>query len=283
MHEVVHYSFVPASAWVAGRLDERMIVYHAADEYSAFAGADPGAVTRLEGELLRRADLYIACSSPLLDKGARARRAVLVRHGVEHGHFARALDASTPIPDALASAKRPVVGFIGLIAEWVDLGLLARVADRLDGTLVVVGGVRGADAAALASLASRRNVILPGRRPYDELPGWCRGFDVAVLPFSVSDLTINANPLKLREYLAAGLPVVSTDIPEARALAERAPGGVTVATSDEEFVNATLAHAHAADAGPRRERSGTVADEDWDAKVAAIRSALRSIPEVPRA
>jgi len=296
MRDPVHYSFVPASAWVAGQLGESALVYHAADEYSAFGGADARAILALEEELLRRADLYIACSAPLLEsKAPRVRgRSILVRHGVEHDHFARALDPTTEIPEALRALPKPVVGFVGLIAEWVDLDLMGRLADRLaerGGSLALVGDVRGADADKLAALVARPNVHHAGRRPYSELPGWCRGFAVGILPFVVNELTRNANPLKLREYLAAGLPVVSTDIPESRALAAQCPDGLVVA-GENELVPVTSAIAASPEAGPQAARSEAVADESWDHQVdhiaRAIESAVRAaaarnaVKETPR-
>jgi glycosyltransferase involved in cell wall biosynthesis len=264
----IHYTFVPASAWVAGKLGERAIVYHAADEYAAFGGADERAIRSLESELLGKCDLYVACSAPLL-AGKSARRSMLLRHGVDHAHFARALDLRTP---PLFAGKRPVVGFIGLLAEWVDLELVGRVADA-GATVVLVGDVRGADVSALRA---RKNVVLAGRRPYAELPGWCRSFDAAILPFKVNDLTVAANPLKLREYLAAGLPVIATDLPEARSLAAIADG-LTVAADTNAFVRETLARAGAPDSGPRANRSRSVAGESWDGRVAELFNALRMI------
>ncbi|MFQ3409822.1 glycosyltransferase, partial [Escherichia coli] len=64
------------------------------------------------------------------------------------------------------------------------------------------------------------NVHFTGRRPYQSLPGYCKKFDIAVLPFVVNELTLAANPLKLREYLAAGLPVVATPLPEVQKLGD---------------------------------------------------------------
>jgi glycosyltransferase involved in cell wall biosynthesis len=279
----VHYTFVPASAWVAGRLDESLLVYHAADEYGAFGGADAAAIGRLEDELLRRADLYVACSQPLYDaKAPKARAAALLRHGVEHAHFARALDPAVAVAPAVAALPGPRAGFIGLVAEWVDLHLLARTADALaarGGSLVVVGEARGADPAALAALRARPNVLLTGRLPYADLPGVLKGLDVALLTFTVDPLTRAANPLKLREYLAAGLPVVSTEMPEARALATLAPGALRVAADPDDFVKAVLAAATGPDRGPKRWRSEAVAGEAWDAKVVELEGLLaRTLP-----
>ena len=80
----------------------------------------------------------------------------------------------------------------------------------------MVGEHNNANPAGMARLRALPNVHFLGRKPYAALPGYCKAFDVALLPFIKNELTENANPLKLREYLAAGLPVVSTDIPEAR-------------------------------------------------------------------
>jgi hypothetical protein len=277
----VHYSFVPASAWVAGALGERLLVYHAADEYAAFGGVDITGITALENDLLARADLYVACSQLLYEhKAPRVRRgrALLLRHGVEHHHFACALDPAVPVPDAVAKLLRPIVGFIGLVAEWVDVELLERLAGALaqdgGGTVAVIGDVRG------SRPPSHPLIYMAGRRPYDELARWCRVMSVGTLPFRLNDLTMHANPLKLREYLSAGLPVVSTDIPESRALRALVPDDVDVAVDGDAFVAAALRRARGADdAGARAARSARVAGETWDRKVdvlvAELEAALR--------
>ena len=112
-----------------------------------------------------------------------------------------------------------------------------------------------------------------GRKPYSELPGYCKAFDVALLPFVKNELTENANPLKLREYLAAGLPVVSTDIPEAVAVAER---GVYLADGADAFVT-RVGEALVGGAGPDRARSDAMARESWDEKVADIENLLMEL------
>ncbi len=117
-------------------------------------------------------------------------------------------------PD-IANLPKPIIGFFGLIADWVDVDAMAQIAKHFSsGSLVVLGKVT-TDVSALTALP---NVHMLGRKPYSELPAYCKGFDVAINPFKLNRLTLNANPLKIREYLAAGLPVVSTDIPEVRIL-----------------------------------------------------------------
>lgn len=281
----VHYTFVPASAWVAGRLGESRLVYHAADEYAAFGGADREAILRLEATLLARADLFVGCSQPLLARKAHTcRRAMLLRHGVDHAHFARALNPTTSVAPELQRLRHPVVGFIGQLGEWIDLDLLLSVAEALApqrGTLALVGEVRGADARRIAALGALQSVRLLGHRPYAEIPSFCRGFDVALVPFVHSELTWHANPLKLREYLAAGLPVVTTDFPEAHAVARtvhpKASGAVYVASDAADFVNATCRIASGPVAGPQVERSRAVLGETWEHKVSELWDVLESL------
>jgi hypothetical protein len=191
----------------------------------------------------------------------------LVRHGVDHGHFAKALDPATPVPQDLARLPRPVIGFFGLVADWVDLELVRQVADAHPrASVVLLGNV----VTSTAALEGARNVHLLGRRPYALLPGYCRGFDVALTPFRLNELALAANPLKAREYVAAGLPNVCTDLPELRAVP-----GCTVARTRPEFV-AAVGRA-LLDGGPRRERSDLVRSEGWEARVEEIRGHVAAL------
>ena len=141
------------------------------------------------------------------------------------------------------------------------------------GSVVLVGQHNNATAAGMARLRALANVHFLGRKPYAALPGYCKAFDVALLPFVKNELTENANPLKLREYLAAGLPVVSTDIPEAKAVAER---GVYLADGADAFVT-RVGEALFRGAGPNRARSDAMARESWDDKVADIETLLMEL------
>ena len=279
----VHYSFVPASAWVAGRLGERLLVYHAVDEHGAFEGANADAIAKLEANLLEHADLYIACSEPLMSAHApQARRALLVRHGVDYAHFATTLQSSLPIASELANVSRPILGFVGLIAEWIDSDVLWRLGDALEaqghGTVVLVGEAHGIDPRDLKRLSEHPRVLLLGRKPYERLPSYLRGFDVALLPFVINSLTIHSNPLKLREYVAAGLPVIASDLAEVRALAETigksASDAITIADDPSDFIIKAMSVAKSNERGPREARSLAVKSEAWEMKVVEIENAL---------
>src|SRR5262249_54397709 len=153
----------------------------------------------------------------------------------------------------------------GLIADWIDLDLIAAVARRYPfGTVVLLGKIT-TDVAMLDTLP---NVKRLGRKPYADLPAYCKAFDVALNPFRINRLTLNANPLKVREYLAAGLPVVSTAIPEVESL-----GMCQIASTEDEFL-AEIDRA-LADPGPSAARSEAVRGDSWQARVDSITAHLR--------
>ncbi len=264
----INWVFNPAAAVIARRIGEETLIYHCVDEYTAFSGVASAALAGLEQELLRKADLVITSAELLYRSKAKANpRTVLVRHGVDHEHFRKALDPATPVAPELAALPRPVIGFFGLVADWVDVELMARVANRFPhGSLAVVGRAT-TDVSALSRLP---NVHLLGQKPYAELPSYCKSFDVALMPFRINELTLNANPLKVREYLAAGLPVVSTAIPEVAVL-----GQCRVAEDADSFVREV--EAAFADPSSRRARSESIRSESWQARLDEIRDHLAAL------
>jgi glycosyltransferase involved in cell wall biosynthesis len=261
----INWIFNPAAAVVAGKLGEDLLIYHCVDEYTAFTGVAGNALAQLEEQLLRRADLVIVSADPLYRSKARFNpRTVVVRHGVDHQHFRRALDLDTRIPEDIAGLPRPVIGFFGLIADWVDVDLLADVARHFShGSLVLLGKV-ATDVSCLTSLS---NVHLLGRKSYEDLPGYCKGFDAALMPFRINRLTLNANPLKVREYLAAGLPVISTPIPEVEVL-----GQCRIAPTGPLFLREL--EAALAVPGPDARRSAAIQHESWEARYDEVRKHL---------
>ncbi|HEV2915230.1 MAG TPA: glycosyltransferase [Pyrinomonadaceae bacterium] len=265
----LNWVFNPAAAVIAGELDEELLIYYCVDEYTAFSGVSSQSLAELEESLLRRADLVIVSADLLYQSKSRINpHTHLVRHGVDYRHFRRALDAETVVPEELARLPRPVIGFFGLIADWVDLDLMAHVARSFPNASLVLVGKASTDTSALERLP---NVHFLGRKPYSELPGYCKGFDVALMPFRINELTLNANPLKVREYLAAGLQVVSTPIPEVEVL-----GLCRIASGPEAFVREIEA-ALAESPGPSAERSEAVRNESWESRLEVVGSYIDEI------
>jgi asparagine synthase (glutamine-hydrolysing) len=255
----VSWSFLPSSAPVSGTLGEDLVVYHCVDEFSAFSDAPGAEIRELERRLLAKADVVICSSQKLVDDKMKWNpNTHLVQHGVDLQHFAKACDPQTPVAEELRGLPGPVIGFWGLIADWVDLQLIRHVADAFSGGTVVLLGQAVTD---LSPLQGARNVRILGRRPYAALPGYAKAFEVALMPFRVNELTLAANPLKVREYLAAGLPVVSTPIPEVERL------GLCRIGRDPDEVVQQISAAISAGAGPSRERAEQVRGQGWEARV----------------
>ena len=239
------------------------------DEFSSFSDAAPE-VRRCEEALLAKADLVLVCSSKLLVAKKRLNpRTFLVTHGVDYAHFRSATNLGMPIADELRGLQRPILGFHGLIADWVDLRLVAELAKlRPDWSIVLVGK---ADT-NLSAIEGLPNVRYLGHRPYARLPEYLRGFDVALLPFVLNELTASSNPLKLREYLAAGLPVVSAPLPEA----QRFGSLVRTATTAAEYAHHVDDLVKVGSLGPSADRSARVAGEAWEHKIEEIAQLLGS-------
>ena len=263
----LNWVFNPAAGLLAGGFDEAAIIYYCVDEYTAFSGVNSGSLAAIELDLLQQADLVLTSAERLYESKRRLNpHTFLVRHGVDYNHFRSTLDPELQIPEEVANLPGPVIGYFGLIAQdWVDTALLAHVADRFpNGSLVLLGKVT----MDVSELEQRPNVHLLGRKPYADLPAYCKAFDVAVIPFPISEVTLNANPLKAREYLAAGLPVVSTAIPEVEVL-----GQCLIGKDPDDFVHRSIA------LSSNRDRAGAVVSRC--AMKAGKRASTRSGPCSP--
>jgi glycosyltransferase involved in cell wall biosynthesis len=258
----INWVFNPAAALIAGELGEEQLIYYCVDEYTAFNGVASESLIDLERSLLKKADLVIVSSERLFQsKRPYNRRTHLVRHGVDFEHFRQALDSGTRVAAEIESLPKPVIGYFGLIAEeWVDVQLLVRVAKRFPTGSLVLLGKTTMDVAALRAIP---NVHLLGRKPYETLPAYAKGFDVALIPFPRNEATLNSNPLKAREYLAAGLPVVSTAVPEVEVL-----GQCRIGRDHDEFIAQVEAALH--EPGPSAGRSDRVRGESWEARLGDV-------------
>ncbi len=265
----INWVFNPAASVLAGRLGEAQVIYYCVDEYTAFSGVPSAALIQMEKQLLERADLVIVSAERLLQsKKQYQSKTVLVRHGVDYEHFRQSVAPDTEIAAELVPLPKPILGYFGLMSEdWVDVPLLVKVAEKYQhGSLVLLGKVN----MDLGKLATLPNVHLLGRKPYSSLPSYCKGFDVALIPFPISEVTLNANPLKAREYLAAGLPTVSTAIPEVEVL-----GQCGIGRTHEEFLQRI--DEALATPGPQIARSEKMQTESWSARLNDIRQHLASI------
>ena len=185
------------------------VVYDCMDELSAFAGAPP-AMRQREQELLARADVVFTGGQTLYESKRHAHPNVhAFPSSVDVAHFARAR-AAQPDPPEQAGLRRPRLGFFGVLDERLDIELLAGIAAaRPEWQVILVGPIMKIDPAMLPIAP---NIHYIGARPYEALPSYLAGWDVALLPFARNEATRFISPTKTPEYLAAGKPVVSTSI-----------------------------------------------------------------------
>ncbi|OLC64129.1 MAG: hypothetical protein AUH69_12830 [Actinobacteria bacterium 13_1_40CM_4_65_12] len=258
------WTFQPHVSRLVGRLQERLVIYHCVDEYSAFSGVPRDVLIRMEQDLIRRAHVVFTSGEKLSEERRSLNpHTYYIPHGVDLAHFARALDPSTEVPADMRGLPHPVIGFFGLLADWVDLELVRMMAAARPDWSVVLIGKATTDLRPLRGLA---NVHLLGQKPYSTLPCYCRSFDIGMIPFRKNDLTVRANPLKLREYLAAGLPVVSTPLPEVG----RCNGLVHLADGAEAFITAIETALGQRSKAMARQRVEAMRAEGWEARVAEM-------------
>jgi len=265
------WSFAPDVPYLVGKFGEECFLYYCVDEYRQFEGFDNRRIAEAEDMLIDHADIVVATSEPLLQARRRRRPdTVLVRHGVDYDHFASAWRSKLPMPVDLAGIPKPIFGFFGLIEHWIDCGFLAQVARTRPWYSFVLLGDAKVDVSELRALP---NVHLLGRKPYQALPAYSAHFDAAMLLFAQNAMTRHVNPVKMREYLAAGLPVISTPLPEANLYA--AP--IAVASTPEAFARACDRTLQTNYSGRAMDISRTVVHETWQKRVEGLATIVMGV------
>ncbi len=266
------WTYLPTSVALVDRLEPFALVYHCVDEHSAFPGfVDPEVVRAYDEALTRRADLVITTAENL-----RAARAALnphtyhVANAADVAHFGRALDPALPLPADVVAIPQPRIGVIGVHDERLDEAAIEAIALADPAwQVVLVGPIREGDVDE-ARLRALPNVHLLGDKALAELPAYLKALDVALIPYKLNELSRNIFPLKLFEYLAGGVPVVSAALPELAPYA----GVVALAARPQDYpavVSQALADlADPGAAAARGERTRLAADNTWDGRVEVI-------------
>ncbi|MEA2691446.1 MAG: hypothetical protein QOJ16_833 [Acidobacteriota bacterium] len=259
---VVHHPFWRPLAEAARSAFSGALLFDCMDEFSAFA--DHASWTEEEVALAATADLVAASSVRLHAKLAPHHPGcLLLPNACDPEHFG-------PAASRRPAGGRPVVGFFGGIHEWFDGPLVAALAAaRPEWDFWLVGDTYQGDVRALRDLP---NVTFLGELAYSDLPRVASGFDVGIIPFRVNALTEATNPVKVYEMLAAGLPVVATDLPELRGLGP----GVAVARTPEEFA-ARIAEALAEGPAAPREQRERWRRESWAERFLILRQAMAEV------
>jgi glycosyltransferase involved in cell wall biosynthesis len=268
------WAYVPQAELLLDALKPDLVVYHCVDDIAAHPRIHADSFRASEVRFAARAD-SVFCSAPPLAERMRTlaspERVHLMTNVADATHFAQALKEG-PIDPSLAILPEPRLVFIGALAGLkVDLPLLRAVARaRHDWTIALVGPVGLGDPSTdLTGLVAEPNVHLLGRRRYDELPAVLRGAAVGLIPYRLSQLTASVFPMKVYEYLAAGLPIVATPLPSLEGVPE-----IIIAQDAESFIEG-VARALVDDSPQRRlSRSRAAARHSWEVRLREIDDVL---------
>ena len=272
--EYLLWTYLPSSLALIDKLAAgearvpSLVVYHCVDEHSAYPGfVSPEIVRSYDDGLTRRADLVITTSENL----RRARELLnpqtyTVLNAADVDLFEKALDPRLALPEDLAAIPEPRLGVVGLHDSRLDVDSLEALAQAdASWQLVLIGPVKPGQVDE-ARLRRHPNVHFLGEKPRAELPGYLKGLAVALVPYKTNELTRNIFPLKLFEYLAAGLPVIVGGLPELRRFA----GVIGLADTAEDYPR--LVRQALAEDGPeeRAARVTLAAENTWDHRVDEI-------------
>jgi hypothetical protein len=254
------WTSLPTALDARDAVEHRALVYYCGDDFGALDGVDHAPVLAMERELAAAADLIVVSHPRLAEKFDPA-KTMLLPHGVDLTRFA-------DIP-ASAPRSRRVAGFLGKLDDRLDYEAIAQAAKTLpDWRFELIGPSARSAADGLAALRALPNVVLPGAIPPSEAPTLIAGWTAALLPYRDTPMTRACDPLKLREYLAAGAPVAAFDIEGVHAYAD----AITLCGPDD-LADALRAAADEPQAA-RAERRLSVAADDWSALAATLSSWL---------
>ena len=264
---------VPHAGHLIGKLRESRTIYYCIDDYSALPDVDSNAVKNMDHQLTLNSDIVFTASRALTEKKKTINKNVFYSpHGVDFKHFNRVDTESLKLPSDIGSLKKPIIGFFGLIEAWIDLKLIHAISACYPAMNIVLIGRVAVDTSEIDDLD---NVYLLGKKSFSELPNYAACFDVCILPYIDNDQIFNCNPIKLKEYLATGKPVVSVSFPEIIEFSDV----VFIADSDDKFVEYIELALDSNSKEKNMQRINRVRELTWDNRVDKI---LHQIDEVSR-
>lgn len=244
-------------------------VYHCVDEIKAQPGMPVQEIEQAEQELMAEVGLCFVTAEHLLETRRKQNPNTHYFPNVaEFDHFATARTEALPVPADLAALPGPRIGFIGAISGYkVDFALLRRMAEaHPEWSIVLIGKVGEGDPwTDVSTLQDLKNLHFVGPRSYADLPAYLKGFDVAILPSMINEYTRGMFPMKFFEYLAAGRPVVSTQLHALQAYSH-----VACLADDHAAFIAGIEAALRGEAAPLEARLDAARDQTYERRTARM-------------
>ena len=256
----VLWFYTPMMWPIARHVDAAAVVYDCMDELSAFRFAPPGLAAN-EAALMKAADVVFTGGQSIFEaKAGRHGNIHVFPSAVDTSHFANAR-AALAEPANQAALPGPRLGFYGVIDERLDLGLIAALAKaRPQWSIVMIGPLAKIGP---EDLPRAPNIHWLGQRGYDQLPAYLSGWDVALMPFAMNEATRFISPTKTPEYLAGGVQVVSTPVPDVvRQYGDL--GAVRIASDATRFIQASEEILAGQGLAWREAADRMLADQSWD-------------------
>jgi glycosyltransferase involved in cell wall biosynthesis len=267
---------IPTAREVVGRLGERALIYQVSDKYDANQmdhATASSVIAEMHNDLLARADLIYYSGRKLFEEETAqhaeiAGKARLLEQGVDYDHFASATSQEWTQPEDIASVPHPRLGYFGAIEPWlIDQELIRYVSSKRPEWSWIFVGLR----ASPLDIESLANVHYLGSKPYSSMPQFAAAFDVCVLPWVTDNEFVNyGSPIKVREYLATGKPVVITPIYEY----ERLDGILRVFRGYDDFIAKVEDALKNDSADKRAARQQAVKKSTWDARAEEVSEAI---------
>ncbi len=272
---------IPTAHQVVGRLSEKALIYQVSDKYDANQmdhATAAGVISEMHNALLAQADLVFYSGRKLFEEESTRRPDIagkvrLLEQGVDYDHFAAATCQEWTEPADIAGVPHPRLGYFGAIETWlIDQDLVRYVSgERPDWSWVFVG-LR----ASPLDIEALSNVHYLGSKPYSAMPAYAASFDVCVLPWVTDNEFVNyGSPIKVREYLATGKPVIITPIYEY----ERLDGILRVFRGYDDFIAKVEDALYNDTAGKRTARQQAVRESTWDARAEEVSQAIAAFLE----
>lgn len=255
---------IPTAAEMIGEFDEQFVIYQVSDKYDANLmdhATDLQTIRKLHERAIDNADLVLYSGQKLLAEAERGReRSFLLEQAVDFDHWSQVGAGKLEIAEAVARIPGPRLGYFGAIESWLlDQELIKRAArEHPEWHWIFIGNKsRGVEVESLPNTH-----FLPPV-PYQELPRYAAGFDVCVLPWDTAhSFTSYGSAIKVREYLATGLPVVISPLPEYEAMS----GVLRIARTHDDWFSMLQEALHEKDPAAAQARQSAVADGTWDAR-----------------
>lgn len=256
---------IPIVADLVGLLPVERWVYYCVDDMSRWPGLDRSSLEALERKLAARVDTVVAASESLVERiESMGRRASLLTHGVDLGHWAARSEQALPELEVL---PQPRIVFWGVVDRRLETEWLRRLSDQLgQGTILLVGPTNDPDPA----IRSIPRVNLAGPRPYAVLPRVAQLASVLIMPYADLLATRAMQPLKLKEYLATSKPCVVSSLPAVKEWQDTCD----VVTTAAEFCQRVLERLQTGLPSPQAVARSRLTEESWEHKSQAFESVL---------